>query len=212
MEAAVGPLPPPSADAVRATLAARGTRAAILVEGWSDEAALQALARRRGIDLAAECIAIVPTGGVTNIAHFVRALGPGGLGLRLAGLCDRGEAAYLLRALQRRRLDGGDAPADLAAIGFFVCDVDLEDELIRALGVAAVERVIEAEGEHAGFRSFQAQPAQRGRDAASQLRRFIGTRAGRKIRYGARLVETLDLDRVPRPLDAVLARARGQPA
>lgn len=209
MDIAVGPQPPPGADAVRATLAASGTRAAILVEGWSDEAALQTLARRRGIDLAAERIAIVPTGGVTNIAHFVRALGPEGLGLRLAGLCDRGEAAYLLRALQRRGLDGGDAPADLPAIGFFVCDVDLEDELIRALGVAAVERVIEAEGEHASFLSFQAQPAQRGRDAASQLRRFIGTRAGRKIRYGTRLVDALELARVPRVLDAALAQVRG---
>jgi hypothetical protein len=31
--------------------------------------------------------------------------------------------------------------------GFFVCTLDLEDELIRALGIEAVERIIEAEGE-----------------------------------------------------------------
>jgi hypothetical protein len=39
----------------------------------------------------------------------------------------------------------------------------------------------------------------------AQLRRFIGTRSGRKIRYGRLLVEALDLAEVPRPLDRVLA-------
>jgi hypothetical protein len=33
----------------------------------------------------------------------------------------------------------------------------------------------------------------------------MGTRSGRKIRYGRLLVEALDLDHVPRPLDGVLA-------
>jgi len=34
----------------------------------------------------------------------------------------------------------------------------------------------------------------------------MGTRGGRKIQYAPVLVGALDLDRVPRPLDAVLAR------
>ena len=34
----------------------------------------------------------------------------------------------------------------MEALGFFVCDADLEDELIRALGVATVERLIESAG------------------------------------------------------------------
>jgi len=33
----------------------------------------------------------------------------------------------------------------------------------------------------------------------------MGTRAGRKIRYGSLLVDALDLDRVPRALALVLA-------
>jgi hypothetical protein len=37
------------------------------------------------------------------------------------------------------------------------------------------------------------------------MRRFIGTRSGRKIRYGRLLVDALDLTRVPRPLQRVLS-------
>jgi hypothetical protein len=33
----------------------------------------------------------------------------------------------------------------------------------------------------------------------------MGTRSGRKAHYARRLVVALDLDRVPRPLDAVLS-------
>ena len=93
----------------------------------------------------------------------------------------------------------------LQALGFWVCDADLEDELIRALGVDAVERIVEAEGELAGWRTFRKQPAQRAVAPAARLRRFIGTRSGRKIRYGRLLVEALDLAAVPPPLDHVLA-------
>jgi hypothetical protein len=86
-----------------------------------------------------------------------------------------------------------------------VCVADLEDELIRSLGVALVEEVVEAQGEIGSFRTFQKQPAQRNRTRHQQLRRFMGTRSGRKIHYGRVLAEALDLTRVPRPLDSVLA-------
>ena len=85
----------------------------------------------------------------------------------------------------------------------------VEGELIRALGTAAVERVLDAEGGLASFRRFQDQPAQRGRDLHAQLRRFLGTRAGRKVRYGSLLVDALELDRVPPALDLAVARAQG---
>jgi hypothetical protein len=90
-------------------------------------------------------------------------------------------------------------------MGFYVCVADLEDELIRALGAPAVERVMDAAGELESFRKFQKQPAWRGRAGTQQLRRFIGTHSGRKIQAAALLVDALDLDRVPRPLDGVLA-------
>jgi hypothetical protein len=201
-----GPRPPLDPEAARRLVSAAQARAAILVEGWSDQAALEALARRRGRDLLAEGIVVVPIGGATNVQRFVQALGPHGLGVRLAGLFDIAERGHVRRGLERA---GVVTSAGSEAAAFYACDVDLEDELIRALGTAAVERVIEAEGELVSFRRFQDQPAQRGRDRHAQLHRFLGTRAGRKIRYGALLVDALELDRVPPALDLVLADVRG---
>jgi hypothetical protein len=207
-----GPRPPLDADAARRLVSAARARAAILVEGWSDQAALEALARRRGRDLRAEGIVVVPIGGATNVERFVRALGPNGLGLQLAGVCDIAELRHVRRGLERA---GVAASAGVTTgfrsvdHGFFACDADLEDELIRALGTAAVQRVLDAEGELASFRRFQDQPAQRDRDLHAQLRRFLGTRSGRKVRYGALLVDALQLDRVPQALDRALAHLRG---
>ena len=97
-----------------------------------------------------------------------------------------------------------ETPAAMEQLGFYICDVDLEDELIRSVGVEAVEAIIDAQGELPAFRTFQRQPAQRQRSTAQHLRRFMGTRSGRKARYAHLLVAALDLDRVPRPLDGVL--------
>ena len=96
----------------------------------------------------------------------------------------------------------------MAALGFYVCDADLEDELIRALGADAVESVVAAEGDLASFRTLQKQPAWRGRPPAEQLRRFLGSGGSRKIRYASLLVQALDLTRVPAPLDGVLEHIR----
>jgi hypothetical protein len=177
----------------------------ILVEGMSDRAALEALAERHGRDLAAERIAIEPMGGATNIDRFLRRLGPHGLGLRLAGLCDAGEEGHFRRALERAGFGPGLSRADLEELGFYVCVADLEDELIRALGVAAVEQVIERQGELRSFRLLQRQPAQRAQSPQQQLHRFMGTHSGRKSLYARLLVGALDLAQVPRPLDGVLA-------
>jgi hypothetical protein len=180
-------------------------RAVVLVEGRSDRAALEALAVRRARDLPAEGVVIVPVGGATTIGRFLAHFGPHGLDLALAGLCDVGEEGAYARALQRAGLGTDLDRADLARLGFHVCEADLEDELIRALGVAAVEEVIEAAGELRSFRTLQQQPGQRGRPVEAQLRRFMGSKGGRKVRYGRLLVDALDLAAVPPPLDAVLA-------
>jgi hypothetical protein len=89
-------------------------------------------------------------------------------------------------------------------LGFYVCEVDLEDELLRALGADVAEGVVEAHGDIGPFRTLQKQPEWRGRPLHDQLRRFFGSGGRRKIRYARFLVEALDLDRVPRPLDGVL--------
>jgi len=180
-------------------------RTAVLVEGVSDQLALEALARRRGRNLEAEGVFIVPMGGATNIGTFLNRFGPQGLDLKVAGLCDVGEEGDFRRGLERAGLGSNLTRADTERLGFYVCVADLEDELIRALGVATVERVIEAQGELEALRTFQREPQWRARTAEEQLRRFFGTHRGRKIQSAALLVDALDLERVPWPLDAVLA-------
>jgi hypothetical protein len=181
-------------------------RAVLLVEGVSDQLALEALAARRGRDLGAESIAIVPMGGAQNLGSFLDQFGPQGLDARLAGLCDVAQEAYFRRALERTGLGANLTRAGMELLGFYVCIEDLEDELIRSLGVAAVEEVVKGQGELGSFRTLQKQPAQQGRTAEAQLRRFMGSRGGRKIQYARLLVDALDLTRVPRPLDRVLAQ------
>ena len=187
-------------------------RTVVLVEGSSDQVALQALAARRGRDLAAEGIAVVPMGGARSIPHFLELFGPRGLAVRLAGLCDAGEEGDFRRGLERAGLGSNLSRADMEALGFYVCVADLEDELIRCLGAAGVEQVVEAQGELGSFRTFQQQPAWRARRSQEQLRRFIGTHSGRKIRYARLLVDALELTSVPRPLDRVLAHKSTRPA
>jgi hypothetical protein len=181
-----------------------GPSAVVLVEGVSDRVALEVLARRRGRDLEAGGVAIVAMGGATNIGHYLARYGPAGLDLRLAGLYDVAEERFFQRGLERAGLGSDNSRADLAALGFFVCSADLEDELIRALGPEDVERIVETAGELRSFRTLQRQPAQRDRSLHDQLRQLMGGRSGHKQRYARLMTEAIELDRVPPPLDAVL--------
>ncbi|NEA98649.1 TOPRIM nucleotidyl transferase/hydrolase domain-containing protein [Streptomyces sp. SID13726] len=183
-------------DPARELAALLSVRVAVLLEGPSDVAAVDALAASRGRDLAAEGICVLPMGGAMSVGRFAHLLGPSGLGLRLTGLCDERERPYYTRGWER----AGAAPD-----GIFVCAADLEDELIRALGPARVEELVRAEGDLRPLRTFLRQPAQQGSTSQQQLRRFFGTKKGRKIHYGRVLVEALDRDRVPAPLEGLLA-------
>ncbi|MFI9819404.1 TOPRIM nucleotidyl transferase/hydrolase domain-containing protein [Streptomyces sp. NPDC052013] len=168
----------------------------VLLEGRSDVAAVNALAERRGRDLAAEGVAVLSIDGAMSVGRYAGLLGAPGLGLRLTGLCDEAEHPYYARGFER---------AGAAREGIFVCAADLEDELIRALGVDRVEELVREQGEFRPLRTFLRQPAQQGRAPQQQYRRFFGTKKGRKIHYGRVLVEALDPDRVPAPLDGLLA-------
>ena len=181
------------------------TRAVVLVEGTSDQVALETLAERRHRDLDAEGVVIVPMGGAQSIGRFLAHYGPAGLDLRLAGLCDAGEEAEFRRGLERAGLGADLTRADMERLGFYVCVADLEEELIRALGPERVVEIVDAHGDLGPFRTLQKQPAWDGRREEEQLRRFMGSGGSRKIRYARFLVEALDLDRVPRPLDRLLA-------
>ncbi|TML71777.1 MAG: ATP-dependent endonuclease [Actinobacteria bacterium] len=176
----------------------------VLVEGFSDQIAVETLAERRGRDLQLEGVAVVPVGGAQAVARFLTLFGPHGANARLAGLCDAGEENVFLRSLERAGFGAHLTGAAMERLGFFVCRADLEDELIRALGANGVEAVLEAEGDLEAFRTFQRQPAWRARPVERQLRRFMGSAGRRKLRYARLLVEALDLGAVPRPLDGVI--------
>ena len=144
-------------------------------------------------------------GGATNIGRAIGSFGPPGNGVALAGLCDLAEEGEFRRALEHAGLGRDLTREAMEEFGFFVCVADLEEELIRCLGATVVERVIDERGDLGRFRTFQKQPEWRSRPLEAQLRRFLGSGGGRKIRMAAALVDALDLDRVPRPLEGVLA-------
>ena len=165
----------------------------VLVEGTSDRLAVETLARRRDRDLQAEGVAVVPMGGYGNLPRLLEQH----RGVRLTGLYDAGEERHFLRALNCA--DRGE----LERAGFYACTRDLEDELTRAVGPAEMERVLAEQDELRAFRTYQKQPAHRARPLEEQLHGFMWNR---KQKYAVLLVEALDLERVPRPLDCVLAR------
>jgi hypothetical protein len=167
-------------------------RGVVLVEGTSDRLAVETLARRRGRDLIAGGIAVVPMGGYGNLPRVLEQY----RGVPLAGLYDVGEERHFLRALGCRDRD------ELERAGFYACARDLEDELTRAVGPDGMERVLAEQGELRAFRTYQKQPAHRDRLLEEQLHGFMWNR---KQRYAVLLVEALDLERVPRPLDRVLS-------
>lgn len=175
----------------------------VLVEGDSDAAAVTTLAGRfdtsHGRDLQ-----VVSAHGVTNYRRLLARIRSDHPHRRIVGLYDDPEERVVRRALEHAGFGMSLSRADVEGLGFFACVVDLEDELIRAIGVDAVERLVETQGELAAFRILQQQPAQRGRPADQQLRRFMGTKSTRKIRYGHLLAAEVDLDRCPAPLRAVV--------
>jgi hypothetical protein len=177
-------------------------RAVVLVEGISDQRAVEALAARRGRNLEAEDVSVVPIGGAHALGGALERYGPRGLDVRLAGLYDAGEERVFARALERVGLGANLDRAGLEQLGFYACDADLEHELVRAIGIDGVARIIEREGELGRFETFRKQVAKRELPFEEQLWGFMWNR---KIRYAPLLVQALDLDRVPRPLDGVLS-------
>jgi len=174
------------------------------VEGISDSVAITTLARRLGTDLYAEGVSVVEMGGATGIGAYLDRYGPRGSGSRLAGIYDAREARVVSQSLGRAGLGSSLTPEDMEQLGFYMCVNDLEDELIRAVGVDSIEQIVESAGDLRSFRTFQRQPEWRGRPADRQFRRFLGAGARRKTRYAEVLVHAMDLTSIPRPLESVL--------
>jgi hypothetical protein len=134
-----GPAAPIRATA-RALAKVDSAVAVVLVEGISDQIALETAAVCRGRDFEVERVVIVPIGGAHAIGRFLARFGPLRTPVRLAGLCDVHEAEIFRRGLVTANVGSPRTQADLEDLGFYVCVDDLEDELIRAVGTDGSKR------------------------------------------------------------------------
>lgn len=178
-------------------------RKVVLLEGVSDIAALTAIAKTRDVDL--QHVELIDLGGVTNVRREVNELHRGSADLEVLGLCDAPEARFVEQALNEIGRTVRDA-SDLAAYGFFICHADLEEELIRALGIDHTVSVIEELGLDAKLATLRQQPAWQGRPLADQLHRFCGVTSGRKELLAGALAAALTPEDVPEPLQALVDR------
>lgn len=182
-----------------------GASAVVLVEGVSDQIAVETLAVRRGRHLDAEGVVVFPMGGAHAVARYLTMFGPDGKDVRLAGLCDAAEEEFFRRGLAIAGIGSPDTRAEMERYGFYVCVEDLEDELLRAVGAPNVEELFDSQGDLGSFRTLQRQPAWRGEDMHAQMHRFLRSGSRRSLRYARLLIEAVDLDDVPVALDGVLA-------
>ena len=159
----------------------------VLVEGKSDEVALEVFARRLGIT-PPTILAMGGAHAATRVVADIRKASPNE---HILGLVDVGELRAFSGVIDQ----------------VFVCDRDLEDELIRALGIEATLALIDDQGELSSFAKLQKQPAQRDRNITDQLRRFLHGRSGNKARYAALFAEAIELDRTPAPIRNLLEAA-----
>lgn len=186
--------------------------ALVLLEGPSDVAALEAVLTARRPTVPGTAYRLVDMAGVTNTATHLRAAAASSPPRPVLGLCDAGEAWVVVRALQEQGLPVRGA-GDLPQHGFFVCERDLEDELIRALGVEECLRLLDGMGLGHRFRSFSRQRAWSDRPVEDRLHRFAGVASGRKIRLAGAMAAALPPGRVPPPIAGLvecLERVAGQ--
>jgi hypothetical protein len=135
-------------------------------------------------------VPILSTGGAMGARRALRSLDH--RPEAVLALCDEREASYLIRA------------ATGAHDMVFVCRADLEEELIRALGVERVLAVLAATGDLRAFHTLQGQPEHRDRPPEGQVHRFIEAGSGRKARIDAALAERIPVHAEPPPLRALL--------
>jgi hypothetical protein len=167
----------------------------VLLEGTSDVAAVRVAASVAG--RSSDGVRLVDMGGATNARRVLETLVPDGHSV--LGLCDRNEAPYVLRALRHVGYDVRDVDS-LPRHGFWVCDRDLEEELIRAVGARRALEVLEETRLSTSFATFTRQPAWADRPFADQLRRFAGAGSGRKELLAGALTAVLTPDELPPPL------------
>ena len=186
-------------------------RAVVLVEGESDRNALEALAERRGRDLAAEGVAVEPIGGAQAIGRFLERFGPRGLDVRLAGLYDAGEEPAVRRSLERAGLGSGSHATRDGAPRFLRLRPGSRgraDPVARPPGRRGGRRR-PGRAQVVSRRSNASRPSGTSRSRASCAASWARTAVARSA-TAALLVEALDLAVAAGRLDLVLAPVGGR--
>jgi len=160
-----------------------GASTIVLVEGISDQIAIDIVAGRLGRDFEDERVVVVPIGGAQAAPRVVETLPAD---VRIVGLCDEAEIDFFTRCLD---------PDDV-----FVCRPDLEAELIASFSPDALEAVVDAEGELRAFRTLQKQANWKGRPFDAQMHRWLRSSAERGMRYASILPTEAGRDAMPAPL------------
>jgi len=112
-------------------------------------------------------------------------------GRRLLGLVDQAEAPMFVEAL------GADET--------FVCEPDLEFELIRSLPQDDFVQLLDVHGDLRSFLTFCKQPAWEGQAFDDQLHRWLRSVSGRSQRYAELVVRQCPVDRIPTALAELVA-------
>jgi hypothetical protein len=175
----------------------------VLLEGASDVAAVRSVADRCGLRLDERDVRLVDMGGATNVRRHLFEAAGAATSPRVLGMCDIKEAPFFVRALHDVGCDVISTRA-LPQWGFQLCDRDLEDELMRALGPGGVRDVIEGLGLEDRFATFTRQPAWAARDFHEQAHRFAGVASGRKELMAEGLARALHPRSLPSPLRGLL--------
>lgn len=173
----------------------------MFVEGPSDRLAILSLAKKNNLSLDSLGVSVIALNGAGILAWFLKLFGPAGFQLPVCGICDLDHASQWSKVLENSGLGKNLSRSDMEKIGFFVCDRDMEDELVRALGDAVVLQAIDENGDIKDWNLFCQQSNNKVLAQPAQIRAFLA--AKRKVLYAPILVSKLSTT-VPRPLKEVL--------
>jgi hypothetical protein len=172
----------------------------VFVEGFSDLLAVRACASTLDIDLDARGVSLISLEGADILQHYLSLLGPSGLNVRMRGLCDLDKEARWTALLTVAGISI-NSRSDLNAAGFHVAEADLEEELVKALGITDTERVISEAGLTNRLEGFEKQPTNAGLSREDLLTAFAGTL---KIKLAPLLASEIPASDIPGPIKALL--------
>jgi predicted ATP-dependent endonuclease of OLD family len=176
-------------------------KALIVVEGFSDLLALRTLTKLRGKDLDASGVSLLSLDGSGTFKHYLQLFGPEGLGVELRGLCDQDAERDWIEKLSAAGIGVADR-ASLEENGFFVCDPDLEAEMLSALEPTEITRVINEDGAEATFSSFASHPANSGLTEHEIQVAFF---KNEKVRWAPLFAAAMSPTALPQPIERLLS-------